>query len=86
MSLNDKLFILFAGIGALLGAASLIGFVHVAPREVRNGAGDDRHLNARIRAWWVMIAIFAVSFPLGAASRRALLLSPPSTRLRSSFR
>lgn len=27
MSLNDKLFILFAGIAALLGAASLIGFV-----------------------------------------------------------
>lgn len=65
MSLNDKLFILFAGIAALLGAASLIGFVLARRATSETGRATIDNLNARIRAWWVMIAIFAVSFTLG---------------------
>ena len=65
MSLNDKLFILFAGIVVLLGAASLIGFVLSRRATSETGRATIDNLNARIRAWWVMIAIFAVSFALG---------------------
>ncbi|PLU82749.1 phosphatidate cytidylyltransferase, partial [Sinorhizobium medicae] len=65
MSLSDKLLILFGGVGALLGAASLIGFVLSRRATSETGRATIDNLNARIRAWWVMIAIFAVSFALG---------------------
>jgi len=56
---------LFAGIGVVLVVASLIGRalkVSVA-RDLPHGVIDN--LNARIKAWWVMVAVSAVAFLLG---------------------
>jgi phosphatidate cytidylyltransferase len=65
MSLNDKLFVLFAGICGLLAVASVIGFILARRVASESGRATIDNLNARIKAWWVMVAIFAVSFGLG---------------------
>lgn len=55
---------LFAGIGALLALASLIGFVlKWRCRDADNPVIDN--LNARINAWWVMVAVLGGAFWLG---------------------
>ncbi|MHA6479123.1 phosphatidate cytidylyltransferase [Stutzerimonas sp. KH-1] len=55
--------LLFAGIGALLALASLIGFV-LKRRSGGESAVID-NLNARINAWWVMVALIGIAFWLG---------------------
>ena len=65
MSLSDKLFILFGGVCGLLVIASLIGFALSRRATSEAGRATIDNLNARIKAWWVMIAIFAASFALG---------------------
>jgi len=55
---------LFAGIGALLALASLIGFV----LQWRGRGADSPvidNLNARINAWWAMVAVLGGAFWLG---------------------
>ncbi len=55
---------LFAGIGALLALASLIGFVlKWRSRGATSPVIDN--LNARINAWWVMVAVLGGAFWLG---------------------
>lgn len=56
---------LIGGVVALLTIASLIGWG--LSRRVTTDAGLEtvRNLNARIKAWWVMVAIFAVAFLFG---------------------
>ncbi|MGZ8350551.1 MAG: phosphatidate cytidylyltransferase, partial [Allosphingosinicella sp.] len=48
-----------------LAVASLIGFV--LSRQVTSEAGAEtvRNLNARIKAWWGMVAVFALAFTFG---------------------
>jgi phosphatidate cytidylyltransferase len=60
-----KMMWLFGGVVALLLAASLIGFV--LSRRVTSGAGRETvgNLNARIKAWWGMVAVFALAFTFG---------------------
>lgn len=65
MSMSDKLVILFGGICGLLAIASLIGFALSRRVATESGRATVDNLNARIRAWWVMVAIFAISFGLG---------------------
>jgi phosphatidate cytidylyltransferase len=65
MSLSDKLVILFGGICGLLAIASLIGFSLSRKVTSESGRATVDNLNARIKAWWVMVAIFALSFGLG---------------------
>jgi phosphatidate cytidylyltransferase len=61
----DTMHYLLGGIVALLTIASLIGWT--LARRVTSEAGRDtvRNLNARIKAWWVMVAIFAIAFLFG---------------------
>jgi phosphatidate cytidylyltransferase len=56
---------LIAGVVALLLVSSLIGWI--LSRRVTSEGGREtvRNLNARIKAWWVMVAIFAVAFIAG---------------------
>jgi phosphatidate cytidylyltransferase len=65
-------FALFAGILAVLAAASLVGFA----LERRYAAAEPQpvieNLNARIKAWWVMVAVLAAAFALGAGGVIAL--------------
>lgn len=55
---------LFAGIGALLALASLIGFV-LKWRSRGAASPVIDNLNARINAWWVMVAVLGGAFWLG---------------------
>lgn len=61
----DTMHYLLGGVVALLTIASLIGWA--LSRRVTSEAGLEtvRNLNARIKAWWVMVAIFAVAFLFG---------------------
>jgi phosphatidate cytidylyltransferase len=61
----EKMHYLIGGVVALLILASLIGWA--LSRGVNSDAGGEtvRNLNARIKAWWVMVAIFAVAFLFG---------------------
>jgi phosphatidate cytidylyltransferase len=56
---------LYAGVLGLLVAASLVGFV--LGRRVTGDKGREtvRNLNARIKAWWVMVLVFALAFVVG---------------------
>lgn len=55
---------LFAGIGAILVLASVIGWVlKWRSRNTPNAVVDN--LNARINAWWVMVLVIGVAFWLG---------------------
>ncbi|MGA2794784.1 MAG: phosphatidate cytidylyltransferase [Roseiarcus sp.] len=65
MNPTQKLYGLIGGVVALLVVASLIG------RLLRLRVKDDAaaavvdNLNARVRAWWSMVAVFAAAFLLG---------------------
>ena len=61
MNMQQKFYWLFGGIIALLTIASLIGWI----LQRRGGSPTIDNLNARVRAWWVMVAIIAVNFFLG---------------------
>ena len=65
MNMQQKFYWLFGGILALLATASIIGWI-LQRRAMRSGGSDTiDNLNARVRAWWVMVAIIAVNFFLG---------------------
>ena len=60
----NQTWLLFAGIGGILALASLVGAV----LRWRAPAGPDAvidNLNARINAWWVMVAVIGCAFALG---------------------
>jgi phosphatidate cytidylyltransferase len=58
---TDKMILLIGGVFALLLIASLVGFV-----LSRRGPSDTvANLNARIKAWWAMVSVFAVAFLVG---------------------
>lgn len=56
---------LFGGVFVILLVASIIGFVLSRRATSENGIATVANLNARIKAWWLMIAIFAVAFWFG---------------------
>lgn len=56
---------LMMGIGVLLGVSTAIGMVLKARVKTEAGQLVVQNLNARIRAWWVMVSIFAFTFLLG---------------------
>lgn len=63
--MNDKMMLLFGGVLGILLLASLIGFVLSKRVKTPEGAATVENLNARIKAWWMMIALFAVAFWFG---------------------
>jgi phosphatidate cytidylyltransferase len=67
MSPSATTLALFGGIAAVLVAASLIGFA--IERRYAGAALPPaiENLNARVRAWWVMAALFGAAFALGKA-------------------
>jgi phosphatidate cytidylyltransferase len=64
-NVDPKIVWLFGGVVALLVLASLIGFL--LSQRVASEAGREtvRNLNARIKAWWGMVAVFALAFTFG---------------------
>src|SRR5438105_1650036 len=65
MTSQQQTLAIFAGIGAALIAASAVGFV-LKLRAIPNRPHDTLdNLNARIRAWWVMVLVIGVAFLFG---------------------
>ena len=54
---------LFAGIGCILLLASIVGYV--LDRRAGGASATIENLNARIRAWWVMVALIGIAFAFG---------------------
>ncbi len=65
MTLFQKSLILFGIVVTLLIVASLIGAFLARRVKTEGGAATVENLNQRIKAWWVMIAIFAACYVLG---------------------
>jgi phosphatidate cytidylyltransferase len=63
--MDPKMIWLFGGVVALLLVASLIGYVLSRTVKTENGRETVRNLNARIKAWWGMVAVFALAFTFG---------------------
>lgn len=63
--MNQTILILMGGVFALLAVASLTGFILSRRVTSENGQAVVANLNARIRAWWVMVAVFGVAFLVG---------------------
>jgi len=64
MQIDRELLWMISGIAALLALSSAITFV----LKRRAGGGENKviaNLDARVRAWWVMVAIFGVALATG---------------------
>ena len=64
MSAGQQTLVLFGGITAILVTASLSGFV-LSLRFAESPVVVN--LNARIKAWWVMVALIGLAFAVGKA-------------------
>jgi phosphatidate cytidylyltransferase len=53
------------GVVLLLSVASLVGFVLARMKGEGPGAAAIANLNARIRAWWVMVVVFGLALLTG---------------------
>jgi len=65
MTAQDKFFWLMGGIVAILVIASIAGRLIGLRVSGESGLAVVANLKARVRAWWIMMAIFAVAFLLG---------------------
>lgn len=59
--MTEKMTLLIGGVFALLSLASIVGFV----LSRRKPGETVVNLNARIKAWWAMVAVFSVAFFVG---------------------
>jgi phosphatidate cytidylyltransferase len=69
LNLDRQMLWLVEGVVGGLVAASLIGFFLSRTAKSDSGKATVENLNARTRAWWIMIGIFSVAMlvgPLGA--------------------
>jgi phosphatidate cytidylyltransferase len=71
---------LFAGIGAILVFASIVGFILKIRQKSPNQAIDN--LNARIYSWWIMTAVIGAAFWLGDNAVTTLFLLVSALALR----
>jgi phosphatidate cytidylyltransferase len=65
ISVSNTMVMLFGGVVGLLVFASLVGFMLSLRVASAEGKATVENLNARIKAWWGMIAVFAVAFTFG---------------------
>ena len=63
--MDQRFLYLFVGVGGILLLASAIGFVLSRRVTSEGGAETVRNLNQRVKAWWVMVLIFAIAFAFG---------------------
>ena len=65
MTPQQKMFWVFGGVTALLVIASVAGAILGRRTRSESGRATIENLKARVDAWWVMIAVLAVTFALG---------------------
>ncbi len=65
MSLYEKMAWLFGGVGVVLVVASLVAYRLSRSKFAERQPETLDNLKQRIKAWWVMVAVFAVCFTLG---------------------
>lgn len=65
MNPQEKFYWLIGGIVCLLIVASLIGWVLRRRASSEGSIVVIDNLNARVRAWWAMVAIFSAAFMIG---------------------
>src|SRR5579864_9347028 len=70
--LDHQMFLVLNGVVGGLFVASLIGFVLSRTVKSEGGKATVENLNARIRAWWIMIGIFSISFLIGTVGSMVL--------------
>lgn len=73
---DNEFLLLMLGLLALLSFSSLVGWVLRRKISSEEGAKVVANLNARIKAWWMMVAIFSLSVligPLGSTVLFALM-------------
>src|SRR5512144_409439 len=71
---QQQIIALFGGIGAVLVAASALGVaLKTSVARGRPHGGSD-NMNARIRAWWVMVLVSGFAFLLGRGGLTLLFL------------
>ncbi len=63
--MDTRILVLFGGLIAILATASVIGYVLSRREGTAEARATVANLNARVRAWWLMVAIFAIAFLLG---------------------
>ncbi len=74
MTSQQQTFAIFAGVAAILVLASVVGFI-LKRRAVANRPDlTIDNLNARIRAWWVMVLTIGLAFLFGKAGVIVLFL------------
>ena len=71
MSPQTKIVAVFSGIVGLLLLASLVGW-RLSQRGPDAGGATVRNLNARVRAWWGMVAVLAACFAIGSVATLAV--------------
>jgi phosphatidate cytidylyltransferase len=66
MSPTDQIYVtLFGGIFAVLAFASLIGFALQRKFAGTGAMATISNLNARIKAWWIIVVLIGIAFALG---------------------
>jgi phosphatidate cytidylyltransferase len=65
MTPQQKAWWLFGGVAVLLALASVTGKVLKLRAKSEGSRAVIGNLNARVNAWWVMVAVLAVAFTLG---------------------
>jgi len=70
--LDHQMLLVLKGVIGGLFLASLIGFILSYRVKSEGGKATVENLNARIRAWWIMIGIFSISFLIGPAGSMVL--------------
>src|SRR5262245_18336127 len=63
--IDQRFILLFGGVGAVLIVASAIGYILSLYAKSDSARATVGNLNDRVRAWWMMVAIFAVAFWFG---------------------
>jgi len=72
MNGNVKFYWLIGGVLGLLIVASLVGWMLQLRVRTEQRRAIVENLNSRIRAWWAMVAVFAVAFGVGKTATLVL--------------
>jgi phosphatidate cytidylyltransferase len=65
LSADSEMQILAGGVVAVLGVASIVGFILHLQVKSEKGREVIANLNARIKAWWMMVVVFFLALATG---------------------